>query len=251
MTRDFTQRRRGRPAAQPDPRVQEPGAAHPVDRLPAAVPGRLRGRPVERRQRPGLRLPVGLHGVPVRLRLPAVGGLRRRLHRLRHRRRLRDGLRAAAAARRAAARGHHRWATCWRRSARCAGHRRPSSRWRRCSPGMQVDGGGVELVGLVVARAAGQRRCDAVGRRAWRCASKSLQAGPAMQIPVFLILFLAPVYVPLDLLERLDPHAASLQPADGAPRGGPRVHLRASPRGRRSPTWPALGLVARRRSCGR
>jgi len=29
---------------------------------------------------------------------------------------------------------------------------------------------------------------------------RSMQAGPAMQLPVFLVLFLAPVYVPLDLL---------------------------------------------------
>jgi ABC-2 type transport system permease protein len=30
--------------------------------------------------------------------------------------------------------------------------------------------------------------------------ARTLQAGPAMQMPVFLVLFLAPVYVPLDLL---------------------------------------------------
>jgi ABC-2 type transport system permease protein len=30
--------------------------------------------------------------------------------------------------------------------------------------------------------------------------AKSLQAGPLMQIPVFVLLFLAPVYVPLHLL---------------------------------------------------
>ena len=29
---------------------------------------------------------------------------------------------------------------------------------------------------------------------------RTIQAGPAMQMPVFLILFLAPVYVPLGLL---------------------------------------------------
>jgi ABC-2 type transport system permease protein len=31
--------------------------------------------------------------------------------------------------------------------------------------------------------------------------AKSMQAGPAMQIPVFILLFLAPVYVPLSLLQ--------------------------------------------------
>src|SRR6185295_12686253 len=39
----------------------------------------------------------------------------------------------------------------------------------------------------------------------WACGIamrvRSLQAGPVMQMPVFLILFLAPVYVPLALLE--------------------------------------------------
>jgi ABC-2 type transport system permease protein len=30
---------------------------------------------------------------------------------------------------------------------------------------------------------------------------RTIQAGPAMQMPVFIILFLAPVYVPLALLE--------------------------------------------------
>jgi ABC-2 type transport system permease protein len=29
---------------------------------------------------------------------------------------------------------------------------------------------------------------------------RSMQAGPVMQMPVFLVLFFAPVYVPLDLL---------------------------------------------------
>ena len=48
---------------------------------------------------PGLRLPVRLHGVPVRVRAAAVRRVRRRLHRLRRRRRLRARLRAPADAR--------------------------------------------------------------------------------------------------------------------------------------------------------
>ena len=50
---------------------------------------------------PGLRLPERLHGVPVRLRPAPVGRVRRRLHGLRRRARLRGRLRQAAAARRA------------------------------------------------------------------------------------------------------------------------------------------------------
>ena len=41
---------------------------------------------------------------------------------------------------------------------------------------------------------------------------QSLQAGPAMQIPVFLILFMAPVYVPLDLIGGWVHDAASYNP---------------------------------------
>ena len=65
--------------------------------------------------------------------------------------------------------------------------------------GMEVDGNGVELVGilglgLLVSAAA----CLWGAGIAMRF--KTLQAGPLMQIPVFLILFMAPVYVPWDLL---------------------------------------------------
>ena len=39
----------------------------------------------------------------------------------------------------------------------------------------------------------------------WACGVamrfRSVQAGPLMQTPVFMLLFLAPVYVPLDLLQ--------------------------------------------------
>ena len=45
---------------------------------------------------------------------------------------------------------------------------------------------------------------------------QTLQAGPAMQIPVFLILFMAPVYVPLHLIKGWVNARRLLQPADGA-----------------------------------
>ncbi len=42
---------------------------------------------------------------------------------------------------------------------------------------------------------------------------RSIQAGPLMQTPVFLILFLAPVYVPLKLLKGWIHAVASVNPA--------------------------------------
>jgi ABC-2 type transport system permease protein len=65
--------------------------------------------------------------------------------------------------------------------------------------GMQVGGDGVEITGLIglglLVNATATMWGAGLSMRA-----KSLQAAPAMQIPVFLTLFLAPVYVPLHLL---------------------------------------------------
>ena len=66
--------------------------------------------------------------------------------------------------------------------------------------GMQIDGGGVDLVGLytlaLLVNAAGVLWAIGVAMRL-----RTMQAGPLMQMPVFLSLFFAPVYVPLDLLD--------------------------------------------------
>ena len=64
---------------------------------------------------------------------------------------------------------------------------------------MQVGGSGVDLValyslGLVLNFAALLWSCGIAMRL------RTIQAGPVMQLPVFLILFFAPVYVPLSLL---------------------------------------------------
>ena len=70
--------------------------------------------------------------------------------------------------------------------------------------GMQVDGDGVDLFGLIVLALL-------VNLTAALCAAgvamrlRTIQAGPAMQMPVFLVLFLAPVYVPLDAAVGLGP----------------------------------------------
>ena len=65
--------------------------------------------------------------------------------------------------------------------------------------GMQVDGSGVDLFGLIVLAylvsfSATLFACGVAMRL------RTMQAGPLMQMPVFLVLFLAPVYVPLSLL---------------------------------------------------
>jgi ABC-2 type transport system permease protein len=66
--------------------------------------------------------------------------------------------------------------------------------------GMQVGGNGVELFGLYALAVI----FNLVGLL-WACGVamrfRSVQAGPLMQTPVFMMLFLAPVYVPLDLLQ--------------------------------------------------
>jgi ABC-type multidrug transport system permease subunit len=65
--------------------------------------------------------------------------------------------------------------------------------------GMQVGGEGVELVGLytlaILVNLSATLWAAGVAMRV-----RSIQGGPLMQFPVFLILFLAPVYVPLGLL---------------------------------------------------
>jgi ABC-2 type transport system permease protein len=65
--------------------------------------------------------------------------------------------------------------------------------------GMEVGGSGSDLFGLVLLafllNVAAVLWAAGIAMR-----FRSLQAGPLMQVPIFLLLFLAPVYVPLDLL---------------------------------------------------
>jgi ABC-2 type transport system permease protein len=65
--------------------------------------------------------------------------------------------------------------------------------------GMQIDGGALDMLGLVgLAAAASLAAALFAAGVAMRL--RTIQAGPAMQMPVFLLLFIAPVYVPLHLL---------------------------------------------------
>ncbi len=83
--------------------------------------------------------------------------------------------------------------------------------------GMQVHGDGVDLFGLVVlallVNVTATLWAAGVAMRL-----RTIQAGPVMQMPVFILLFLAPVYVPLALLSgwieavaRINPFTALLE----------------------------------------
>jgi ABC-type multidrug transport system permease subunit len=78
--------------------------------------------------------------------------------------------------------------------------------------GMRITGDGVDIVGLYGLAAllvlVGYGWAAGVAFR-----FRSIQAGPLMQTPVFLILFLAPVYVPLGLLKGWIHAVANVNPA--------------------------------------
>ena len=77
--------------------------------------------------------------------------------------------------------------------------------------GMQVGGGPVDLFGMY-----GLAAIINGAALLWACGIamrfRTIQAGPIMQMPVFLTLFFAPVYVPLDLLEGWIEAVAHLNP---------------------------------------
>jgi ABC-2 type transport system permease protein len=77
--------------------------------------------------------------------------------------------------------------------------------------GMQIGGSGVEVFGLyalaLLVNLAATMWSAGVAMRV-----RSIQGGPLMQFPTFLILFLAPVYVPLSLLSGWIHAVASVNP---------------------------------------
>jgi ABC-2 type transport system permease protein len=85
--------------------------------------------------------------------------------------------------------------------------------------GMQVHGDGVDLFGLLVlallVNLTATMWAAGVAMRL-----RTIQAGPAMQMPVFILLFLAPVYVPLDLLSGWIEAVARLNPFTALVEGG-------------------------------
>jgi ABC-2 type transport system permease protein len=78
--------------------------------------------------------------------------------------------------------------------------------------GMDVGGSGVDLFGLyglaVLVNFAGTLWATGIAMR-----FRTIQAGPLMQFPVFITLFLAPVYVPLSLLSGWIEAIATVNPA--------------------------------------
>lgn len=77
--------------------------------------------------------------------------------------------------------------------------------------GMQVSGSGIDLFGLALlalcANAAGAFWAMGIAFR-----FRTIQAAPLMQVPVFLLLFLSPVFVPYELLQGWIETAAALNP---------------------------------------
>jgi len=77
--------------------------------------------------------------------------------------------------------------------------------------GMNIGGGAVDLFGLYVL-AALVNVCGFFWAGGIAMRFRTLQAAPLMQMPVFLVLFFAPVYVPLELLEGWIEGVASVNP---------------------------------------
>ena len=77
--------------------------------------------------------------------------------------------------------------------------------------GMKIGGDGIDLFGLYglafVVNVCGLLWAAGIAMRL-----RTIQAGPLMQTPVFMILFLSPVYVPLDLLRGWIHAVASVNP---------------------------------------
>jgi ABC-2 type transport system permease protein len=77
--------------------------------------------------------------------------------------------------------------------------------------GMEITGNGLDLVGLLVLgltiNLIGTLWAAGVALRL-----RSTQAGPVMQFPIFLLIFLAPVFVPIDLLTGWIHTVASVNP---------------------------------------
>jgi ABC-2 type transport system permease protein len=85
--------------------------------------------------------------------------------------------------------------------------------------GMQIGGNGVDLFGLLVLAALVNLAAGLFAAGvAYR--TRTIQAGPLMQMPVFIILFLAPVYVPLALLGGWVKTVAKVNPFTALIEGG-------------------------------
>ena len=107
--------------------------------------------------------------------------------------------------------------------------------------GMKVGGHGVDLPALYVLAAFVNAAAVL-----WACGVamrlRSMQAGPIMQMPVFLVLFFAPVYVPLNLLQGWIHGVAVVNPVTRVLEAG-RGFLAASPTQVGAAFGAAVGLA--------
>src|SRR5204862_3576289 len=116
--------------------------------------------------------------------------------------------------------------------------------------GMNVEGNGIDLFGLL-GLGVGMNFTAALWAIGIAMFLRTEQAGPLMQMPVFVALFLAPVYVPLSLLtgwvhavSRLNPTTAVIESGRGLLAGSPaKVTLSFALLGAGA---AMLGLLARR-----
>jgi ABC-type polysaccharide/polyol phosphate export permease len=107
---------------------------------------------------------------------------------------------------------------------------------------MNVGGGGIDLLGLytlaLLVNIAAVLWAAGVAMRL-----RTMQAGPVMQMPVFLVLFFAPVYVPLSLLQGWIHGLATVNPLTRVLEAG-RGFLAGSPTQVGVAFAVALGLAA-------
>jgi ABC-2 type transport system permease protein len=107
---------------------------------------------------------------------------------------------------------------------------------------MQIGGSGIDLFGLyglaLLINLAGTLWATGVAMRI-----RSQQAGPVMQMPVFLALFFAPVYVPLDLLTGWIHAVATVNPLTPVLEAG-RGFVSGEPTGSLSAFAIGAGLIA-------
>jgi ABC-2 type transport system permease protein len=107
---------------------------------------------------------------------------------------------------------------------------------------MNVGGNGIDLFGLyalaLLLNLAGTLWATGVAMRL-----RTQQAAPVMQMPVFLLLFFAPVYVPLALLEGWIHAVASVNPITPMLEAG-RGFISGSPELTLAAFAIALGLIA-------
>jgi ABC-2 type transport system permease protein len=108
--------------------------------------------------------------------------------------------------------------------------------------GIKVLGDGVDMFGLyglaLLVNLAASLWAVGVALRV-----RSIQGGPAMQVPVFLTLFLAPVYLPLETLSGWIHSVASVNPATAFLEGG-RDLIAGTPSGIAVVFAIAVGLIA-------